>query len=180
VDRTIGWIAGEFGTLLHTQDGGATWKPQTCADLEALVAESDWNRPLPALYGICFKDQNRGWAVGMDGIILQTLDGGKMWRRIPSGTEKPLYSIVVGKNLGWIVGNKGQYLTSDDGGVTWSLKQDSIKTRFWLREIAFSNEQQAIVVGARGTIAQTKDAGRSWTLISGYRYDMEEFGLSDF
>jgi photosystem II stability/assembly factor-like uncharacterized protein len=180
VDRTTGWIAGEFGTLLHTQDGGATWKPQPCADIEATVAESDWDRPLPALYGLYFKDQNEGWAVGMDGIILKTFNGGGLWRLIPSGTEKPLYSIVVGKNRGWIVGNKGKYLMSEDSGQTWSLKQGSIKTRFWLRELAFSNEQQGIIVGARGTIVQTKNAGSSWTHISGIRYDMEEFGLSDF
>jgi len=180
VDRTTGWIVGEFGTLLHTRDGGVTWKPQTCADLEDTVAKSDWARPLPALYGIYFKDRNQGWAVGMDGIILKTVNGGKMWRRITSGTEKPLYSIVVGKNMGWIVGNKGQYLMSENGGETWSLQDGTIKTRFWLREVAFSNENQGIIVGARGTIVQTKNAGRSWTLISGYRYDMEEFGLSDF
>ena len=179
-DRKTGWIAGEFGTILHTQDGGATWKPQTCAAIEKAVAESDWDRPLPALYGLYFKDQNEGWVVGMDGIILKTLNGGELWTQIPSGTEKPLYSIVVGKKSGWIVGNKGQYLMSEDSGQTWSLKQGRIKSRFWLRELAFSNEQQGIIVGARGTIVQTKNAGRSWTHISGIRYDMEEFGLADF
>ncbi|MCP4714795.1 MAG: hypothetical protein GY868_06730, partial [Deltaproteobacteria bacterium] len=152
VDRTTGWIAGEFGTLLHTRDGGATWKPQTCADLEATVAKSDWDRPMPALYGIYFIDRDRGWAVGMDGVILQTVNGGIMWRKIISGTEKPLYSIVVGENTGWIVGNKGQCLMSENVGETWSLQDGSIKTRFWLREVVFSNEQHGIIVGARGTI----------------------------
>jgi len=69
---------------------------------------------------------------------------------------------------------------SEDGGGSWSLKDGSIKSRFWLRELVFCNEQQGIIVGARGTIVQTKDAGSTWTLMSGYRYDMEEFGLSDF
>lgn len=180
VDPQTGWIVGEFGTLLHTENGGKTWVPQPCADLEATVAESDWDRPLPALYGIYFKDRNQGWVVGMDGIILKTNDGGKRWERVESGTKKPLYSIVVKNNSGWIVGNKGQYLVSENGGKTWSLRDGSIKTRFWLRETAFSSEQHGIIVGARGTIAQTSDGGKTWSLISGYRYDMEEYGLSDF
>ena len=180
VDPKTGWIVGEFGTLLHTRNGGNTWTPQSCADLEATVAESDWDRPLPALYGTYFKDRRQGWVVGMDGIILKTVDGGKRWKRINSGTKKPLYSVVVGKELGWIVGNKGQYLMSENGGESWSLRDGRIKTRFWLRETAFSDEQHGIIVGARGTIAQTSDGGKSWSLISGYRYDMEEYGLSDF
>ena len=37
-----------------------------------------------------------------------------------------------------------------------------------------------IIGGARGTIVLTGDGGATWNIISGFRYDMEEFGLADF
>jgi len=179
-DRKTGWIVGEFGTILHTRDGGATWQPQQCADLNALVEGADWDRPLPALYGLFFRDRKHGWAVGMDGVIIRTVDGGENWKLQNAVSEKPLYSIVVHGEKGWIVGNKGVYLTSGDGGGTWSEKQDAVKTKFWLREVSFYESTQGLMIGARGTIARSEDGGASWELVSGYRYDMEEFGLADF
>ncbi len=80
----------------------------------------DWEKPLPALYGIVFADRPAGWIVGMDGVILHTADGGMTWKKIDSGTDKPLYSPGGQRRKGWAVGNKGVYLTSSDGGMTWA------------------------------------------------------------
>jgi photosystem II stability/assembly factor-like uncharacterized protein len=179
-DNSTGWIVGEYGTILHTKDGGLTWQPQECRDLADVVSDTDWERPLPALYGAWFLDKSRGWVVGLDGVILKTVDGGKIWNKVESGTDNPLYSIVIRGQKGWIVGNKGVYLMSDDGGDTWTAQADAIKTKFWLRELSFADEKHGLIVGARGTIALSDDGGKSWDLISGYRYDMEEFGLADF
>jgi photosystem II stability/assembly factor-like uncharacterized protein len=180
VDRMTGWIVGEFGTILHTRDGGITWQNQECPDLAALVAGGDWDRPQPALYGIYFIDKNRGWIVGLDGVIIQTVDGGNTWKKVDSGTDKSLYSVVIKGQKGWIVGNKGAYLMSDDGGNTWDLRENAIKTKFWLREISFVDDLHGLIVGARGTIVLTEDGGENWEIVSGFGYDMEEFGLADF
>ncbi len=180
VDESFGWIVGEFGTILHTTDDGATWTPQECRDIVPQAGAFEWERPLPALYGLYFLDRRRGWIVGMDGVILKTVDGGVNWEKIESGTDKPLYSLAVQGNRGWIVGNKGVYLQSDNGGETWSVRDGLIKTKFWLREVAFNNEQHGLIVGAQGAIARTESGGRAWDLLSGFRYDMEEFGLADF
>ena len=48
-------------------DGGATWKQS------AVPVSSD----LTAVY---FVDENRGWTVGHDGVVLHTDDGGDAWR----------------------------------------------------------------------------------------------------
>ena len=175
-----GWIVGEFGTILNTRDGGKTWQTQECPDLAAFVAGGDWDRPMPALYGICFIDKNRGWIVGLDGVIIQTADGGNTWKKVDSGTDKSLYSVVIKGQKGWIAGNKGAYLMSDDGGNTWTPKKNAIKTKFWLREISFADDLHGLIVGARGTIVLTEDGGENWEIVSGFRYDMEEYGLADF
>ncbi len=180
VDRRTGWIVGEFGTILHTKNGGATWQVQECLALNDVVKDADWDRPLPALYGIYFLDRRQGWCVGMDGVIVKTDDGGQTWSLLTRATDKPLYSIVIKGQKGWIVGNKGVCLMSHDGGATWTAKDRSLTTKFWLREISFVDDKHGMLVGARGTIAQTGDGGDSWVISSGFSYDMEEFGLADF
>jgi photosystem II stability/assembly factor-like uncharacterized protein len=179
-DSSTGWIVGEFGTIMISHDGGMTWTEQPCKDLEVEGADEGWEKPKPALYSISFADRLRGWIVGMDGVILHTGDGGMTWRKLASGTDKPLYSLVVKGQNGWAVGNKGVYITSTDGGMTWAEKPDAIKTKFWLRNMAFCDDRNGIIGGARGTIVLTSDGGATWDIISGFRYDMEEFGLADF
>jgi photosystem II stability/assembly factor-like uncharacterized protein len=179
-DNATGFVVGEFGAILRTVDGGASWQKIQCPDLGVQSDDDDWAKPLPALYGIFFADKQRGWIAGMDGVILATQDAGATWRKIPSGTDKPLYSILVRGTSGFAVGNKGIYLESSDAGATWKPAEDAIKTRFWLRSVGFADDRQGIVVGARGTIARTEDGGKTWDIISGFRYDIEEFGLADF
>jgi photosystem II stability/assembly factor-like uncharacterized protein len=178
-DRKTGWIVGEFGIIMHTNDSGLTWETQYCKDIEPEVSETEWERPMPALYGLYFIDRSEGWIVGMDGVILKTADGGNNWKKVNSDTDKPLYSIVVNGSKGFVVGCKGVFLDSEDAGQTWKLKKEALKTKFWLREISFT-ENIGVIVGARGTVARSDTEGDIWELISGFSYDMEEFGLADF
>ena len=65
-DANSGWGVGLRGTVLHTTDGGSSWKPQ----------ESSTYRHL---YAVDFTDASHGWAVGSRGIIARTSDGGQNW-----------------------------------------------------------------------------------------------------
>ena len=56
---TVGWV----GTILRTDDGGATWVTQASGTTENL-------------WGVSFTDANTGTAVGGDGTILRTTTGG--------------------------------------------------------------------------------------------------------
>jgi len=181
VDDQNGWVVGEFGTILHTTDGGETWEPQIC---EAIQTEEDkfsfdW-KPMPALYSLYCKDKETAWIAGMDGIILKTENGGNEWGKLESNCDVPLYSITIKGKRGWAVGSEGYYLLSRDGGETWEVRDGVIKTRFWLREVSFSDEENGWIVGAMGTVAHTNDGGENWDLISGMTYDMPEYGLADF
>jgi len=182
-DAQNGWVVGEYGTILHTTDGGDHWKEQRCKDIETEedMMSLDWV-PMPSLYEVYFTDKDNGWIVGMDGIILKTENGGEKWRKLETNCDVPLYGIDIKGNRGWVVGKEGYYLLSIDGGETWEVKDGVIKTRFWLRDVAFSveNKNNGWIVGAMGTIAHTTDGGKSWELFSGMSYDMPEYGLADF
>ena len=167
VDNATGWVVGEFGTILHTRDGGVTWSAQHCADIVPVVSESEWETPVPSLYGVYFSDPQIGWAVGLDGIVIHTRDGGVTWRQVSSDAETNLYAVVVRAAQGWVVGSKGTYMISRDGGQVWKTQDQAIRTKFWLRDIAFANDTVGWAVGSLGTIVSTRDGGLTWRMISG-------------
>jgi len=167
VDNRRGWIVGEYGTILHTEDGGMQWVSQQCNDIIPVVREDEWETPTPSLYGVYFQNQEKGWAVGLDGIIIYTEDGGNYWKKLESPAEFALYKIMVIDHNGWAVGLRGGYVFSTDGGNTWTLNEEAIKTRFWLRDLAFSDKLHGWVVGSSGTITYTIDGGKSWKMASG-------------
>ena len=179
VDAEYGWVVGEFGTILHTRDGGNTWqqqKPYTLFKNE----DDPWADVILALYGVQFIDREKGWVVGMEGVLLTTEDGGETWQDLGKITDYAYYSIAVDESRAWAVGKAGNYILSRDGGKTFELIEDAIKTRFWLHDISFSSPQVGWVVGARGAVAKTEDGGETWKMLSGLTYDVPEFGLTDF
>ena len=66
VNHRYGWIVGDNGLIVHTKDGGQTWRQQ------ATEIEGDFN----AVY---FANEKKGWAVGFEGLIARTDDGGAHW-----------------------------------------------------------------------------------------------------
>ncbi|KPK68396.1 hypothetical protein AMJ87_11970, partial [candidate division WOR_3 bacterium SM23_60] len=66
VDTENGYIAGgniSNGMILHTSDGGQTWNPQNTGNAKFL-------------YSLHFTDPDTGYAVGYDGTIIHTTNGG--------------------------------------------------------------------------------------------------------
>jgi photosystem II stability/assembly factor-like uncharacterized protein len=67
IDGTCsGWVVGLNGTILNTDDCGATWRSQD-------------SRTLFGLRWVRFSDELEGWAVGYGSTILHTADGGSAW-----------------------------------------------------------------------------------------------------
>jgi photosystem II stability/assembly factor-like uncharacterized protein len=63
-----------------------------------------------SLINVAFANEREGWAVGWEGTILRTQDGGQTWVEQESGTRENLYGISVKKNRVWVVGAKGLVL----------------------------------------------------------------------
>jgi len=139
-------IAGEFGIILISQDGGRTFAP-SASGVET------------TLFGISFADANRGWAVGMNSMLLITEDGGETWNRqtvkSPPGFSLSLYDLVVRGNLGWAVGNSGFLLLTTDAGATWQLVDVPPQMgSYWFREVSLLPSGKGYVVGATGIVLQ--------------------------
>jgi len=56
------------------------------------------------LHSVFFIDQNRGWAVGSNGTLLRTTNGGQSWQTQSASTEDVVRDIFfVGEQNGWLV-----------------------------------------------------------------------------
>ncbi|MEP7235829.1 MAG: YCF48-related protein [Ignavibacteriota bacterium] len=156
-DRNVLGIVGDYGTILSTTNGGDTW-------YKRIVHTQD------SLHAISFFDKFNATAVGRDGIILRTSDGGISWKFLPSDPlVDPLYSIAFPKgdtSLGIAVGIYGTILRTVNGGTNWF----PIQTKFGktLRSVCFLDAITMVAVGDYGSMLKSTDAGLSWdSLYSG-------------
>ncbi len=103
IDEMNGWTGGSIGRLFSTKDGGETWKLHqfdyydyfyslyfkndsigwACSASGrlhyALDGDTTWlldSLGINNLYDIFFIDDNKGWIVGQNGLILHTKNGG--------------------------------------------------------------------------------------------------------
>jgi photosystem II stability/assembly factor-like uncharacterized protein len=160
-DPQHGFICGEFGTLLVTTDGGATWMRR--------VAPTE-----KTLFGVYFTTPERGWVVGIDGLVLRTEDAGRTWEvqhghPEVSGVEDisfrdalknpGMYAVRVDGDHGVVVGDVGMVLTSSDGGTTWTRRELPDEDRLvWLRDVSLAPGSGGFAVGAAGFDARVDGA----------------------
>jgi photosystem II stability/assembly factor-like uncharacterized protein len=142
-----GSTVGDDATILHTEDGGATWKSQ--------------NNGKGTFYSVNFPSRTSGWAVGGGGAIWHTSDGGESWGGEMGGVTTDLTQIAfVGPEFGWTVGDEGTILHTEDGGSTWKKQNSGTNDNLW--SVAFVTKQSGWAAGANGTILHTQDGGNSW------------------
>ncbi len=121
----------------------------------------EWAQNYQGMYGIAAANTQVAWAVGYQGAIWATANGGG-WAPQTSGTGASLNDVVaVDVNTAWIVGDSGTILKTTDGGATW-LPQTS-NTVENLRRIAAFDANHAWAVGTNGLIVHTSDGGTTWT-----------------
>jgi photosystem II stability/assembly factor-like uncharacterized protein len=72
-------------------------------------------------YAVHFVDEMRGWAVGSEGAIVFTQDGGERWAIIELLYKAPLYDlqILADGNRGWAAGEGGVLLNYLDPKPIW-------------------------------------------------------------
>lgn len=116
---------GMRGHIVYSDDRGQSW-------IQARVPVSS---DLVAVY---FPSPSQGWAVGHDGIVLHSADGGVSWTR-------------------QLDGRSAAALLAQPGAGAADVLPDKPFLDVW-----FENEQRGFIVGAFNFIFRTEDGGKTW------------------
>ena len=157
----------------------AQTKPAPQNDLSTQLGQ--WKRqssPTTAnLYKVFFVNETTGWAVGDEGTILHTNNGGQSWQQQQSGVQIRLNNVFfVDEKTGWAIGggtvgedlrellNQEELLLlyTTDGGVTWKKK-----TGVNALALYFQNRRSGWLAGNYGSLMRTSDGGASWKEFDG-------------
>jgi photosystem II stability/assembly factor-like uncharacterized protein len=111
------------------------------------------------LFGVHFATVSDGLAVGLDGEIWRTTDGGANWTPVESPATRAIYSVAVHGRVGWIAGDSGTVLVSNDAGATWRRVPvpEDLKL-FWMHGVSLVAEPDGptgIITGAHGLMLWT-------------------------
>ncbi len=133
------------------------------------------------LRAVRFVDAREGWAAGDEGVLWHTIDAGKNWERVSTGTRASLRAVhFLDAYVGWVVGREelpsggaaGVVLYTNDGGVKWRrLLAGSLPA---LHAVHFTDPKNGMLAGD-GTeqfpsgVFLTRDAGRTWDPAPGPR-----------
>jgi photosystem II stability/assembly factor-like uncharacterized protein len=138
-DNLHGTIVGGGGTILFTEDAGASWN-------QAFISGDAKSK----LNSVFFINDRNGWAAGSQGMVYQTVNGGRFWRLQKTNIEENLNDIYFASTAeGWAIGDNGTILHSTTAGNVW--RTEEMRSKHKLEKIFFIGKK-GWIVGFGGTL----------------------------
>ena len=134
-----------------------------------------------ALHDVYFFDATQGVAVGEQGLILRTTDGGAGWQDVTSGVTDTLRSVSFSGVNGISAGDSQTILYSTDAGASWQISQSGFfgggfpGAQMLSATVGFVAGQNSIFQSLLGA---STDGGASWAFQAFY-FDKNEGGGTD-
>lgn len=151
---------GEYGTILYSDTYGKAWQ-------QAAVPVSV---TLTAAY---FPVPKKGWAVGHDGVVLRSEDGGAHWTKQFDGNAANALVLAAAQkrvkdaraaSAGAVSGQPAAALQIAERALEDAQAGAKFGPSRPLFDVWFKDESDGIVVGAFGQIFHTSDGGQTWAL----------------
>ena len=150
-DALNGWAAGEYGYIYHTSNGGRTWEKQ--AGSFGISEKTGDLEGENFLFDVAAIDSQTAWAVGVDGYVIKTVNGGKTWQEVSTGAPKAqLFGLGYDPKTGMIViGGNGTLLASLDKGKSWKTAESDPPVIYdWIYAISRLGDGRFLLVGDSG------------------------------
>ena len=148
VDDSVGYAVGEHGTVLRTDDGGASW--ELVSDVNELTAD---------LFAVVILADGDLLAAGSHPGLFRSNDGGATWIDVPNPSAGTHFALDLDPS-GRLdaCGENGAVIRSTDGGESWislGMASGTIADQHW------KSAQEGFVVG-RDVAHRTTNGGQSW------------------
>lgn len=167
VSEKEGWVSGDKGTILYTNDAGAAWTPQMGGDPQSTES---------GISELQFVDSRNGWARRGE-ALLRTTDG-ENWEEVNPRFSGHIGAVVFTSPANGVYIYSAQIHRTQDGGKSWkqvyscALKvqaqgmTQNVGCHF--EELHFPNPQVGYAlareIGAGlWAVAKTEDGGGTWT-----------------
>lgn len=136
---------GQRGHIVYSEDAGVTWK-------QAKVPVSS------DLTAVFFVNDRKGWAVGHDGVILNTVDGGLTWTLQLDGWQA---------NERLVAQMQDRVQAQPQAAEMKTLLQEARRYKEQgadkpFLDVWFADESNGYAVGAYNLIFRTSDGGKNW------------------
>ena len=148
-------VVGDYGVVLLSDDG------QHFRQARVVPVQS-------LLTSVQFIDAQQGWAVGHDGVVLASNDGGETWtllRKADKPGEVLLSVSFLDAHHGFAVGQFGLALETRDGGLSWqpsNLADGLDYPDMHLNGVTSTASGKILAVAESGISVFSADRGRSW------------------
>lgn len=147
---------GERGIVVYSDDRGDTWR-------QAVVPVS------VTLTAVHFPTAETGWAVGHDGAVLRSDDGGARWVRRFDGTRAN--ALVAEDARAALAAARAKGDPTAVADAEFAVEDAQAAAEFGpsrpLLDLWFATAEQGFVVGSYGQIFHTADGGTTWRSLAG-------------
>lgn len=162
----VGYDAKHVDRLYFSSDRGKTWNAVEVPGNEF------------TMHAITFSDSQHGWAVGGNGLIIRTSNGGKSWELMKPPTGAELHAVhFANSSVGYVAGREGllngkteevkgsvEILCTRDGGETWrKCYQENLPLSVF--QITTVSQSGAFAVLGSHVI-RTDNQGDTWQRVS--------------
>jgi len=160
---TVGQQGGcQCGLIMKSSDGGLHWDQST-------------DGTTFGYYAIAFSDELNGYAVGYQGVVTVTTDGGVSWndQSLGDGTDAIKNVSFPSKMIGYAVSDSANFShphriwKTTDAGASWNKIQD-YGTHLVIASMAWTSPTVGFFCGNDGAscIYETSDGGSMWKAVN--------------
>ena len=145
-DSGIVTVVGEFELIIQSLDQGDTW--QTVHLGEA------------SLFGLSLHANGTGFAVGQDGKIIKTANGGRAWEQVTTPSSGILLNVWTSGSGDVLISGIRNTLQSSDNGESWSRIEQGALSSGWYQGLSIvggdAQSRSALLAGHGGNLIKLK------------------------
>lgn len=150
------YAVGSGATVLKSVDAGVSW--EIAVGLYRVI-----ELPTANLDELHFLDEQNGYVVGDQGLVVRTADGGRTWADVSVDTGRDLHDLhFLDIDHGWVAGGRGGLYRTDDGGMSWE-EVSHPGGDAGLVAVGFATPSVGWICADGAAVYATEDGGATWS-----------------